>query len=225
MTNNITSLKVSTRFIVGISLAAVALAVMSIPVVTHADTLYRQLEIEMTGSDVSSLQRFLAQDTTIYPQGLVTGYFGTLTKGAVVNFQTKNEIDPVGRVGPITLVAINRQMTGGASGGNSSSNNAPMITNVAVMSNNNMATVNWNTDEVSKASVYYSTTPLVFDERINSVNVSSGSIAMADSNLRTNHSVSLQGLLANTTYYYMAYSTNQIGNVSITWPTSFRTGN
>jgi len=63
----------------------------------NAATLTRQLELGMRGDDVSSLQTFLAQDVTIYPQGLVTGYFGSLTKSAVSNFQARNGISTVGR--------------------------------------------------------------------------------------------------------------------------------
>ena len=35
------------------------------PLVARAETLTRQLEIEMTGTDVSALQTFLAQDRTL----------------------------------------------------------------------------------------------------------------------------------------------------------------
>ncbi|MGB9598223.1 MAG: peptidoglycan-binding domain-containing protein [Minisyncoccales bacterium] len=44
------------------------------------------------GSEVSCLQEFLkAQGQEIYPEGLVTGYFGPLTKRAVIKFQEKYE--------------------------------------------------------------------------------------------------------------------------------------
>src|SRR6185436_11962914 len=84
-----------------------SLAMVALPLVASAATLDRQLEFGMSGSDVSTLQTFLALDTSIYPQGLVTGYFGPLTRAAVINFQAKNGIATVGRVGPITLVALN----------------------------------------------------------------------------------------------------------------------
>ena len=57
-----------------ISLATASLIIMSAPFLASADALYRQLSIGMSGSDVSSLQTFLATDSTIYPQGLVTGH-------------------------------------------------------------------------------------------------------------------------------------------------------
>src|SRR6185436_15994829 len=93
-----------------------AVFAFGVPSVSFADTLNRELQKGMSGSDVSALQTFLAQDNTIYPQGLVTGYFGPLTFSAVSNFQSRNGIATVGRVGPITLAEINRQMASGMGG-------------------------------------------------------------------------------------------------------------
>src|SRR3989344_7499461 len=47
----------------------------------------RVLSLRMSGSDVSCLQKTLAQDPAIYPEGLVTGYFGSLTQKAVQRWQ------------------------------------------------------------------------------------------------------------------------------------------
>ena len=69
-----------------------------------------------TGNDVTALQNFLkSQGTEIYPEGLVTGYFGPLTKSAIQKFQAKYDIvssgDEVttgyGFVGPKTRAKIN----------------------------------------------------------------------------------------------------------------------
>ncbi len=64
--------------------------------------------------DVERLQEFLAQYPDIYPEGLVTGYFGPLTERAVQRFQKKNGIDTVGVVGPQTRAKINEILTVGA---------------------------------------------------------------------------------------------------------------
>ncbi|MCE9541632.1 peptidoglycan-binding protein [Candidatus Kaiserbacteria bacterium] len=45
-----------------------------------------------TGGQVTQLQTFLAQDTSIYPEGLVTGYFGPATLRAVQRWQAKNGV-------------------------------------------------------------------------------------------------------------------------------------
>ncbi|MBI2013096.1 MAG: peptidoglycan-binding protein [Candidatus Colwellbacteria bacterium] len=59
-----------------------------------------------TNGEVTKLQQFLAADKTIYPEGLVTGYFGSLTEAAVKRWQTKSGIQAVGVAGPITREAI-----------------------------------------------------------------------------------------------------------------------
>jgi peptidoglycan hydrolase-like protein with peptidoglycan-binding domain len=45
-----------------------------------------------TSGEVTKLQKFLAQDTDVYPAGLVTGYFGPMTERAVQKWQAKNSI-------------------------------------------------------------------------------------------------------------------------------------
>ncbi len=199
-----------------------AIAIMAVmPFLASAATLTRELEFGMSGSDVSSLQAFLATDPTIYPQGLVTGYFGSLTKAAVINFQARNGIATVGRVGPITRAAINAQMSGSVS---TPGNYAPVISGVGVNVSRNSANVVWNTNEATRGTVYYSNTPLTTYENINSVNVS-GLTAMTDTNLNTSQNVALSNLQANTTYYYLIYTTDASGNVSVTWPATFQTTN
>lgn len=67
------------------------------------------------GNDVTALQNFLkAQGADIYPEGMVTGFYGNLTKAAVAKFQMKYGIvtsasDPgYGNVGPKTRAKINQ---------------------------------------------------------------------------------------------------------------------
>ncbi len=54
------------------------------------------------GNDVSQLQALLAGDKSLYPEGIISGYFGALTKAAVIKFQKKYGLPQVGRVGPMT---------------------------------------------------------------------------------------------------------------------------
>lgn len=58
------------------------------------------------GDDVTRLQQLIAKDSSIYPEGLVTGYFGNLTVKAVRAFQAKYGISQVGRVGPQTRTKL-----------------------------------------------------------------------------------------------------------------------
>ena len=195
--------------------------VIAAPLLAQADTLTRQLESGMRGADVASLQTYLATDATLYPQGLVTGYFGFLTKSAVSNFQSANGLPAVGRVGPATLPVINAKMAGGVT---SNSASAPIIMGLSTTVARDSATVAWSTNENAKGVVYYSVSPLTTYERPNSVDVS-GSTAMTDANFKGAQSVVISGLQANTTYYYMVYTTDANGNVSVTVPSAFRTAN
>lgn len=57
--------------------------------------------------DVTNLQEFLKGLPDIYPEGLVTGFYGELTEKAVSRFQTRYGIPPVGTVGPETRLRLN----------------------------------------------------------------------------------------------------------------------
>jgi len=76
--------------------------------------LTQQLRKGMRGEDIFLLQEMLATDPEIYPEGLVTGYFGPLTEKAVKKFQKKMGVEEVGLVGPKTLSKINELLTEGA---------------------------------------------------------------------------------------------------------------
>lgn len=60
-----------------------------------------------TGEQVRFLQQLLASDPTLYPEGLVTGYYGPATAEAVKRFQSKLKLEQVGVVGPQTIARIN----------------------------------------------------------------------------------------------------------------------
>jgi peptidoglycan hydrolase-like protein with peptidoglycan-binding domain len=65
--------------------------------------------------DVTKLQQFLAKDLSVYPEGLITGYYGALTVNAVKRFQLKYSIvssgtaatTGYGAVGPKTRAKLN----------------------------------------------------------------------------------------------------------------------
>ena len=195
-----------------------------LPTVSFAETLTRELQLGMSGTDVSALQTFLAADATLYPQGLVTGYFGSLTKAAVIKFQARNSIATVGRVGPITLAAINLQMNSGSTIGFDTY--APRISSVAIGVSTTSATISWNTDENSSAIAYFSMTPLQVTESTIGTGVSiSGTSVLAHTDLRISHSAFLTGLTPYTTYYYVVYVKDASGNESLSWPATFQTTN
>lgn len=67
-----------------------------------------------TGGDVSKLQKFLAEDNEIYPEGTVNGQFGNATRRAVERYQASKgiassgspETNGYGLVGPTTRASI-----------------------------------------------------------------------------------------------------------------------
>jgi len=74
----------------------------------------RALSQGVTGDDVKQLQEFLKTFPDVYPEGLVTGYFGPLTEAAVKKFQEQNGIESVGIVGPITQAKLTELAATGA---------------------------------------------------------------------------------------------------------------
>jgi len=74
----------------------------------------KQLKPGMTSDEVKKLQEILATDSDIYPEGIVSGYYGKLTEKAVKKLQNKFCLDQVGLVGPKTMAKINELLTEGA---------------------------------------------------------------------------------------------------------------
>jgi hypothetical protein len=60
----------------------------------------------MTDEDIKKIQELLATDPTIYPKGLVTGYYGPMTKEAVLRFQARHELRTTGEVDAETKALI-----------------------------------------------------------------------------------------------------------------------
>ena len=127
------------------------------PVVTssaNCPLIGRVLKLGSSGDDVSRLQRFLATNPGVYPEGMITGYYGALTEAAVKRWQVKYNIVSSGTAdttgygvtGPRTAAAISLQCStssGGAGGNYTTSTpvggfiqvspitgNAPLIVNV-----------------------------------------------------------------------------------------------
>ena len=61
----------------------------------------------MHNSQVTKLQQILARYSEIYPEGLITGYFGVATESAVKRFQERYSLNQVGYVGPGTRKLLN----------------------------------------------------------------------------------------------------------------------
>lgn len=188
-----------------------------------------QMGLGARSANVSALQSFLASDSAIYPQGLVTGYYGSLTQAAVKRFQARYGISTTGYVGPLTLAEIREIIaqggmgsSGGTGGGTTSSDlTAPALFNVIVSTSTNSLTFSFNTDEVAASRVAYGTSPLAFSEGdINSRGFGPlGGLSVNNSfGTSTSHSITVSGLNPNTTYYFTIIATDQNGNASVWGP-------
>ncbi|MDP2593659.1 MAG: peptidoglycan-binding protein [bacterium] len=205
-------------------------AIMFFGVPSASAAITSHLDLGDRNAEVTELQAYLATDQSIYPEGLVTGYFGQLTKAAVERFQTAQGIvsqgtpatTGYGRVGPKTLAAINALLVRGDI-------NAPLITSVNISTGNTGAAINWTASEMARGKVYYSTLPIRLSNIFDVTGVFSGepnvsgTLATYDGVARTNHMVSISGLSPNTNYYYLVEALDSSNNVSITAPASFRT--
>src|SRR3989344_4829755 len=83
------------------------------PLAALAVELNSDLSLGNRGENVRELQKFLAGDAAIYPEGIISGYFGLLTKEAVIRFQKRENITPaLGYVGPKTRRRVSELSAG-----------------------------------------------------------------------------------------------------------------
>ena len=96
---------------------------------------------------------------------------------------------------------------------NTADTNAPQFVSLprACTINHQLARLCWKTDEASDAQVDYGTDPANLDQRA------------THSEQRTNQSLPLTGLLANTLYHYRVRAADAVGNVLQSATASFRT--
>lgn len=206
------------KFNIGLPLLVGVLSIsLAAPAYAYS-TITAQLDPGARGYNVTNLQTFFADNAAIYPSGLVTGYFGGLTKASVIRFQSTYGLGQVGRVGPLTLNKINDLILSGGWNVPSDASYAPFISNVTQSVSGNSANFSWNTNENATARVFYGTMPITINEGdINSVGFGlvSGYSATNNNYAALSQQITISNLLNNTTYYYMIVSTDVQGNVSV----------
>ena len=188
---------------------------------SHAFTqITMQLEEGIMGPEVANLQTFLASNSIVYPEGLVTGYFGPLTRKAVTQFQIGYGVSAVGRVGPQTLTVIN----GLIGSGKNINVSAPIISDISVDTSSRSARITWNSNEIVTGKVYYSTSPIsIFEATIaKTAPMISGSVAV-DLDTDMSKSINLENLDGSTLYYYVVQTIDGDNNITITIPQTLST--
>ena len=213
----------------GVMAAMLVISLIGIPSAFAA--INSQLDLGDRGSEVTELQTYLSTNANIYPSGLVTGYFGPLTQAGVQRFQTAQGIvssgtpatTGYGRVGPTTMARINALM---GSGSTQAWDTVPVLNPLLVNFSNTNATFSWTTNELTQGQVYFDTAPLRADEATGPRQLPyvSGSLASQNNGLQISHTITIPNLQPNTLYYYLTRSIDSVGNMSMSWPSSFRTG-
>ena len=210
--------------IIGVILAVAFVATFGVASTNAA--IGSQLGVGSRGSQVSEVQQFLATNSFVYPAGLVTGYYGSLTQAAVKQFQLAYNILPTGTVNSATLVKFNAVEASGLGFDIS----APIIFTPSVQVSNNTATISWSTNESARGKVVYGINPVIIGNTADTTGVNfaeptivSGSLAPYDGVMRTAQNVTISNLSPNTTYYYMIEALDASGNLSVTWQASFHT--
>lgn len=177
-----------------------------------------ELAFGSSGADVKTLQTLLATSAAVYPAGLVTGYYGPLTRDAVTQFQIGYGLPPVGVVGPLTLAKLNQLIASGET----VDVNAPSISNVHVATTTAAVTITWTTNENSFGSVHYDTLPITMFETSSAHQEPQTSGSVASESIATSmHSITLTGLVSGETYYFTVESRDPTGNISVTLPAAF----
>ncbi|MEK7576530.1 MAG: peptidoglycan-binding domain-containing protein [Patescibacteria group bacterium] len=215
------------------------------------------------GDNVRTLQIALSADASVYPEGLITGYFGPLTAKAVKRFQKKHNLENEGQVGEKTREKINKLLTENSvevedrdgqrrpcakvppghliapgwlrkQGGvrplvppcqilppgivknphnNSTSTppvldiTLPIITNLVATSTTATTTqITWHTNEAASSVVWYATSTPVMTARPHT--------RMSVGGLLFDRTINLSGLVASSTYHYLAVSADFAGNTA-----------
>jgi len=212
--------------------------------------LMRNLKPGMSGDDVKTLQEFLSTDPSIYPEGLISGYFGKMTEKAVKKLQKKLCISQVGQVGPQTMRRINELLEEGAGESGEHSANAEdgkhvpkgLLTapgiqkklcatsnatttpdTIAPIITNLIATGTTATATQIKWTTNEKANGKIWYGATTSITTATPTAMVSLNEYDLSHVLTLSGLTPTTTYYYIAVSADKAGNATTSVQQSFTT--
>lgn len=67
----------------------------------------------MSDEDIKKIQEILASDPEIYPEGMTTGYFGPLTKRAIMRLEERHGLKPTGEISSTTKALLEKYLEEG----------------------------------------------------------------------------------------------------------------
>lgn len=200
--------------IIHIIVAIILFTVVSSGAKAQAQSFNVDFGVGSRGEYVKELQTLLSKYPSIYPEALVTGYFGPITERAVKRFQKDNGIEQAGRVGPKTRALLNAILSEGKIGF-ASSQHVPMIFEIfATSTTPTTAYIFWSSNQKTTSEFWLSSTtpvdPLTAQKFVNTQRT-------------MYHYQNISGLNASTTYYYMMKITDERGNSATSSERSFVT--
>ncbi len=109
--NLLLQMKTLSEKIVQLKAEAAVNANAQVGVMNEMIVLTRTLREGSRGDDVMILQALLAAETGIYPEAMITGFYGKATARAVLKFQAANNLERSGFVGPKTLAKLKAKLS------------------------------------------------------------------------------------------------------------------
>ena len=76
-------------------------------VINGANRITQNVSFGETNDDITRIQRLLATDPEIYPDAIISGFFGSKTEAAIGRLQARYNLEAVGVVGPATEALLN----------------------------------------------------------------------------------------------------------------------
>jgi len=232
----------------GVLFIAAGLSAVLFGTTVEAATINTSLAVGSRGAEVIVLQTYLAQESELYPEKFVTGYFGPLTEAAVKRFQcredivceeevtsgtTTNTTSGYGRVGPRTKARLNELLVGmtlttpsgevlGASTGTGTGSVSGALDLSAPIMSAEQTTVGSTFGTISWATNEPAWSRVLYSTTYPFLLLTAENVK--DPSFDTTNGVSIGNLQPNTTYYYVRESADVANNVSLSGVKSLTTG-